>query len=174
MKKAGVRAIAALALVVGVAALYWWSDADVKPPSATLVVDGQEQMGGLSGYTWSGLSGGRGNDLAGIVTPLEPLKVAVSPLIGELRFSLQVWLKQSPQEVFMDLGPVTPDDELEGAWTNVRIWQSPRRVEWQELLPARRQQVELALEPGLNVVRIFVRWGRGDASYGFLVEMAEA
>lgn len=166
----------ALALAAVVAAmlavvLFIWTGMDMVRPSATISIDGREQKAETGTFCWTGLVKGMCSDAFGHVTPRSPLTVKLrgGPLKATLTFS------KTPTSVLLRAFPVASEDELQVGGGGVRVWRDPPGdSQSHDLLPIRQQEVELALQPGLYVVNVFTRWGRGDISYGFLLEVAEA
>jgi len=144
------------------------SGMEIRPPAATLVVDGQEQVSGIGSYCWSDADRGQAicADMFGIITPVEPLVVPAT-FTAEFRLAPE----NPPAELSLHVMPVSPDDELQPVSAGTRAW--PGGPGEQYVLPLDREpEVELTLEPGLHVLSLFARWEPlGDASYGFLVEV---
>ncbi len=73
----------------------------------------------------------------------------------------------------LNVYPVTVDDQLDSEARGLRWWRPEGEAREQSMLTLEGETiVELSLEPGLYVLSLFARWqGRGDAAYGFLVEV---
>jgi hypothetical protein len=144
------------------------SGPEIKPPAATLVVNGQEQVSGIGSYCWSDPDRGQAvcADMMGIITPVEP-QVVPSTFTAQFRLAPD----SLPAEVSLQVIAVSPDDELQPVPAGTRAW--PGGPGEQYVLPLEREpEVALSLEPGLYVLSLFARWEPlGDASYGFLVEV---
>ena len=137
------------------------------PPEATLVINGQSQASGIGTYCWPGVEGDVSvcADMIGVPTPLEPLE-AESPFLAQFEFPLA-----DPSELQLLAVPVSAEDELEGPSGEYRWWE-PKSGEPFPLPIETAPEIELSLEAGLYVLRIFARWeGVGDVLYGFLVEV---
>jgi hypothetical protein len=141
---------------------------DIRPPLASLAIDGASQTAGLGTYCWTDVSQGMGLciDAIGIATPQDAL-VASSPFTAQ--FSIPV--DEVPRDVVVTVRAVTPDIEMNETASDFRWWAYAEGETYQ--LPLEREPaLELALEPGLYVLDLFVGWETlGDASYGFLVEV---
>ena len=107
-------------------------------------------------------------DYIGIPTPDEPLN-ASSQVVAHL--SLPV--KKPPQELRMQAIHVTENDTVESHSEGQLLWRPGVGKEFKLPLES-EQDVNLTLEPGLNVIRVFPTWKEeGSASYGFLVKVQE-
>ena len=147
----------------------------VEPPPAVLELSGQEQVSGIGTYCWTqataeGETGvGVCADMAGIPTAEEPLDTG-SPFTAIFRLAPE----QPPDELLLEVIPVTAGDELERWPPGSRGW-AFKPGQRHNLALDRAPSIVLSLEPGLYVLNLFGRWQAwGDASYGFLVEVASS
>ena len=137
------------------------------PPEATLTINGQRQASGIGTYCWPGVEGDVSvcADMIGVPTPLEPL-MAEAPFLAAFEFPLA-----DPSELQLLAVPVSPEDELDGPGGENRWWE-PKSGEPYPLPTETAPEIELPLDAGLYVLRVFARWeGVGDVLYGFLVEV---
>lgn len=139
------------------------------PPSARLVIEGEEQISGQGSYCWRDERGAPlCADRIGIPTAQEPL-AAQSPFTARFNLFISQPVTESQLRVF----PVTPDEQFDSEALGWRWWR-PKFDAREEftLTPGDAISIELSLEPGLYVLSLFVRvQGVGDAGYGFLVEV---
>lgn len=139
----------------------------IEPPPATLTIDGQSQSSGIGSYCWSDQSGqALCADMLGIPTDDQPLPASTT-LFAEFQLSLD----ELPGEVSLGIFPATDDLALPGEAGGWRWWQFGETSQF--TLPAVSDpSIELTLDPGLYVFALHAMWpDRGDASYGFLVEV---
>jgi hypothetical protein len=135
-----------------------------------LVIDGQHQVSGVGTYCWSDPTGDGESiaicvDMIGIPTAVEPLTVS-GPFTGQL----QLRLEQLPDDLVLEVLPVTDADEFENRG-ELRWWE-PQAGERHELALATDGEFRLSLDSGLYVLSVFARWQeRGDVNYGFLVRV---
>lgn len=146
-------------------------DDTVEPPPAFLTIAGQEQVSGIGTYCWGEPSGTAPGvhlciDLMGIPTAEEPL-LATSPFTATFRLAPE----GPPEELLVTVISVTPSDEMNDWPAGQRGW--PFLPGERYTLPLENEpSLALSLEPGLYVLNLFGRWeGRGDASYGFLIQV---
>jgi hypothetical protein len=145
----------------------------VEPPPAVLEAAGAEQVSGIGSYCWSEPTGDASAvsicaDMIGIITPEEPLAV---PPAFQAQFRLAP--EEVPVELVLRVLPVSPEEELGAVQEGWRAWPVDSG-ETYRLALEREPAVTLSLEPGLYVLDLFARWDAwGDASYGFLLEVAE-
>jgi inhibitor of cysteine peptidase len=144
---------------------------EVKPPPAMLTIMGQEQFSGIGSYCWAAPEGAEPSvaicaDLIGIPTAEGPL-AASSPFTA----SFQLEPEETPDELILDVIPVTAEDEMESWADGSRSW--PYLPGERYTLSLEREPViELSLEPGLYVLSLFGRWDAlGYVDYGFLVDV---
>jgi hypothetical protein len=142
---------------------------DVKPPLATLTVNGAAQTAGLGTYCWSDDTQGVGIclDAIGIPTPQEAL-VAPSPFTAQF----EIPVEQAPRDVVLTVRPANSQTEM--SEQNAQGWRWWAYVEGEnyQLPLVREPRLDLDLAPGLYVLDLFVSWETlGDASYGFLVKV---
>lgn len=143
----------------------------IRPPTALLEIDGQQQVSGIGSYCWTQPTGEETRvslcaDMSGIPTAEEPIP-ARSP------FTAIFWLapEEKPEELALDVIPVTAEDELPDWPAGERGW-TIRAGERYSLPLQRQPSLELTLEPGLYLLHLYGRWPTwGSVSYGFLVEV---
>jgi len=144
---------------------------DGSPPPATLEIDGMAQVAGVGTYCWSGptASGETVNacaDKIGIPTARDPLHSS-SPVTARLSLPLA----ESPSQLTLSAFQVSSIHELSETAGGYRWWTYTEGFT-SELSPQTSQEINLELEPGLYVFYVFAVWeGKGDVSYGFLVEV---
>ncbi len=144
----------------------------IKPPPATLKIDGREQISGIGSYCWNGELSTNGlfssvcADYAGIPTVGEPL-----PANSTFTARLSLPLKEPPQDLQLMVVQVTKKDILETSEGNFRLWRSGDGKDF--TLPLESEQdVNLSLESGLYVLEVFPNWKEnGSVSYGFLLNV---
>ncbi len=138
-----------------------------EPPAALLRVGDQVQEAGVGSYCWPSAAGDAAicADKLGIPTSSVPLQVGLT-----LKAGFELPLAEAPDTVVLTVKQVNAEDEMDLSSGGYRWWQ-PGGGE-QNLLPLEVQpQIDLALTEGLYVLNLFAQWqGRGDVSYGFLVE----
>jgi hypothetical protein len=140
------------------------------PPLAVLQVGEQSQTAALAGACWmqigsDGTPGEACLDSSGILTPQGFLPSEVQ-FNGKLHLNLPL----TPTAVSAYWNPVTPADVMEPPSEGTIRWPSQ---EGRSIILANEieQDFQLELDPGLNVIHIYVQWeGLGSAGYGFLVE----
>jgi hypothetical protein len=143
----------------------------VEPPPAMLEIAGQEQVSGIGTYCWyepagTDTSAGLCADMAGVPT-VEKSLVAGSPFTATFRLEPA----ETPDDVRLEVMPVTAEDELETWPAGSRGW-AFKAGESYRLPLERAPSIGLSLEPGLYVLNLSAWWEAwGDASYGFLVEV---
>ncbi|KAF5422749.1 MAG: hypothetical protein C5S44_04275 [Candidatus Methanocomedens sp.] len=157
IKKVAGIAILSLFLLVG--------SASAGPPPALLEIDGNEQIAGIGDSCWKGEECA---DTFSIITPAEPL-LTRSPFTAHLRLPLQ----ESPEELGFSAIRVTDDDALRNEAVNdFRAWRYGLQGMNIQVPLERESDINLSLEPGLYVLKVFVKWEeKGDVSYGFLVQV---
>ena len=144
---------------------------EVKPPPVVLTIAGQEQFSGIGSYCWAAPEGAEHSgticaDLIGIPTAEGPL-AASSPLTA----SFQLGPEETPDELILEVIPVTAEDEMERWADGSRSWPYVSGERY-TLSLEREPVIELPLDPGLYVLNLFGRWEAwGYASYGFLVDV---
>ena len=145
-----------------------------EPGLATLVISGNEQIAGLGSYCWRHEDGSPlCLDTIGIPTVREALS-AGSPFTALLRLPDE----QPVTESLLYALPVTLDDQLDSEARGLRWWRPDHDAGERFTLPVEHEAVvELSLEPGLYVLSLSARFdfprfrGRGDAAFGFLVDV---
>lgn len=144
------------------------SNAEAAPPPAILKIDGNEQTSGIGNNCWKveNQTFSLCSDTFSIITPKEPL-LARSPFTALIR------LPFPPEELEFSIFRVTDDDELKEAANGKRGWNIKGNALNRYRRPLEREpDINLTLPPGLYVFNVFARWeGKGDASYGFLVQV---
>ena len=146
---------------------------DGSPPPASLEIDGATQTAGVGSYCWNSQTGtgeavGMCVDKIGIPTVRDPL-LATSPLKARLILPLA----DSPTQLNLSVFPATEDNEVivGGGAEEFRYWMPAEGLS-RELAHETSQEITMELEPGLYVFYVFAVWeGKGDVSYGFLVEV---
>jgi hypothetical protein len=140
------------------------------PPLAVLTVGEQSQTAALAGACWmqigsDGTPGETCLESSGILTPQGFLPSEVQ-FNGKLHLNLPL----TPTAVGVYWIPVTPADVLEPPSDGTIRWPS-REGRSTSLANEIEQDLQLELDPGLNVIHIYAQWeGLGSAGYGFLVE----
>ena len=146
---------------------------DGSPPSALLEIAGVEQTAGIGTYCWpipaaGGESVAACVDKVGLPTPRDPL-IAESPVTARLTLPIE----QLPAQLQLSVFPAVDENEvkMDNLPAEFRFWMPAEGV-IQELEPQTSQDIQLEIEPGLYVFYVFGVWeGKGDVSYGFLVEV---
>ena len=144
---------------------------DGSPPPATLEIDGSTQTAGVGTYCWNGLtaSGETVNacaDMIGIPTEHDPL-ISSSPVTARLNLPLA----EAPSQLSLSAFQVSSAHELPDSARGYRWWTYTEGFT-SELPLQTSQEINLELEPGLYVFYVFAVWeGKGDVSYGFLVQV---
>ena len=137
------------------------------PPEAKLVINGLSQVSGIGTYCWPDATGDASicADKIGVPTAQDPL-AGETPIMARFEFPLS-----APSELQLLAVPVNPEDELEESAEGFRWWE-PNSGEPYQLSLENSPEIELSLDAGLYVLRVFARWeGVGDVLYGFLVEV---
>jgi hypothetical protein len=144
---------------------------DSTPPPASLEINDTTQIAGIGTYCWSGPtdSGEVVNvcaDMIGIPTQHDPL-TSSSPVVGLLTLPLA----EAPSQLSLSAFEVSRAHELPETAQGYRWWSYTEGFTSQ--LPLQTsQEINVELEPGLYVFYVFAVWeGKGDVSYGFLVEV---
>ncbi len=147
----------------------------IRPPAASLEIGGHIQVAGIGSYCWQSggaISNGLCADMAGIPTAHDPLVLTEFPLNAKFHFEM----KLAPDNVTMSVMPVTSEQELVGADSTHRFWNPgegwsgslPPKVSFEYLF----QETEFVNGNGLYLILISASWkDRGDASYGFLIQI---
>ncbi len=147
----------------------------ITPPPATLEVDGLTQMAGIGSYCWSSggvISKSLCADMAGIPTTRDPLILTEFPINAQFHFEMEF----APDDVTISVMPARLGQELLGADSAHRLWNPSEG--WSGSLPPKSsfeypfQEAEFVNGDGLYVILISASWkDRGDASYGFLIQI---
>lgn len=144
---------------------------DQSPPPATLTINGITQTSGVGTYCWNFKTGNGESvdacaDKIGIPTAIDPLKAA-SPVKGQLTLPLS----DPPSQLVLTAYHALPTLELSEKTGGYRWWNftegyiSPLSLETS-------QEINIKLDRGLYVFYVFAVWdGKGDVSYGFLVNV---
>ena len=144
----------------------------VRPLPATLTVGSRTQTAGIGTYCWNeSKADGEGTglcvDMAGIPTASRPLYPA-SPFTASLRLPV---LDDPPSAVQMRLFAVSDEDRLPGSDEAALLW-SYREGKPSQLEAVAVQELDLSLDAGPYVLAIYASWpGRGDVTYGFLLDV---
>jgi len=145
--------------------------ASASPPPAILSIDGNEQASGIGNNCWKtdNEKPMPCGDTFTINTPADPLLTS-SPFTAHLSLPRQ----ESPEELGFSAIRVTDDDALNEAANDFRAWRwGLQGMEIQVPLES-ESDINLSLPPGLYVFNVFAKWeGKGDVSYGFLVQVYE-
>ena len=105
-------------------------------------------------------------DKIGIPTAQNPI-ILNSPVTTRLSFSIS----DSPQQMSASIFAASNDNKLDVDAGDNRWWRYSDGTTL-ELMPAAQQEIRLEQKPGVYVFYIFAVWeGKGDASYGFLIEV---
>jgi hypothetical protein len=147
------------------------TSSDGAPPPASLEINGTTQIAGVGTYCWSGptSSGEMVNacaDMIGVPTEHDPL-ISSSPVIAQLSLPLS----EAPSQLALSAFEVSNAHELPETAQGYRWWSYTEGFTSQ--LPLQTsQEINVELEPGLYVFYVFAVWeGKGEVSYGFLVEV---
>jgi len=157
-------AILCLLFLFGSAGAYY-------PPQALLEIDGNEQSAGIGDSCWKVENETYMvcADTFSINTPAKPL-ITRSPFTAHLRLPLQ----ESPEELGFSAIRVTDDDEVNEGANDFRAWHYGLQGMEIQVPLERESDINISLEPGLYVFKVFAKWeGKGDVSYGFLVQVYE-
>ena len=141
---------------------------DGSPPPASLEIDGTAQMAGVGTYCWSSAAAGMCVDKIGLPTIRDPL-IATSPVAARLTLPLA----DIPTQLVFSVFPASEGNEvkLDEGGEEFLYWMPAEGLS-RELALETSQEVTLELDPGLYVFYVFAVWeGKGDVSYGFLVEV---
>ena len=141
---------------------------DGSPPPASLEIDGATQTAGVGTYCWTTDTSGMCVDKIGLPTPREAL-TATSPVHARLTLPLA----EAPVQVALSVFPATESNEVQvnGGGEEFQYWMPAEGLN-RDLALQTSQDITLELDPGLYVFYIFAVWeGKGDVSYGFLVEV---
>lgn len=140
-----------------------------EPPPALLEIGGKEQSAGIGDRCWKvenetfSICG----DTFSIITPANPLLTG-SPFKAHLTLPLQ----ETPDELGFSVISVTDADAQ--AVNDFRSWSYELQGTEIQVPSGRESDIDLSLEPGLYVFKVFARWeGKGDVTYGFLVKVSE-
>jgi len=137
------------------------------PPPAVLEIDGNEQISGIGNNCWKAENETYiiCADTFSINTPAEPL-LTRSPFIAHLLLPLQ----EPPEELGFSAIRVTDEDALNEGVKGV--WRDGLQGMEIQVPLERESDINLSLEPGLYVLKVFVKWEeKGDVFYGFLVQV---
>jgi hypothetical protein len=141
------------------------------PPQAILKVDQGEQVAALGSYCWTqevrnGAPVEKCLDRQGIPTPQTFL-----PVNHQFTARLRLLLPVKPAGVSLFYMPVYPADALGPPADEIILWPY-REGETIFLSNIIEQDLELELNPGLNVLYVNARWDDlGSVDYGFLLEV---
>lgn len=146
---------------------------DGSPPPATLEINGTTQAAGVGSFCWNstttnGESVGMCADKIGLPTVNDPL-IAKSPVTARLILPLN----DPPKQLALSVFQATVDNtvKVDAGSDKFRYWMPAEGVN-RELALQTKQEITLELKPGLYVFYVFTVWeGKGDVSYGFLVEV---
>lgn len=147
------------------------SSSNEPPPPATLTINGATQTAGIGTYCWSatttpGESVQACVDKVGVPTALDPLKSS-SPVRGTLTLPVN----DPPTQLALTVFPASNVNEIKSPDATHRWWSFIEGyVSILALQPS--QEIKQDLQPGMYVFYVFALWeGKGDVSYGFLVEV---
>jgi len=169
--KFGILGIIILTVIFILIVVYLFPHKDIIPPPASLKINGIEQTSGIGSYCWFETWKGLCADYSGIPTSDEPL-----PAISPFTVHLSLPLMEPPQELEINVIPVTEDDKIKSYLNGSFMW-LPKGEYMQEgnystLTPERESDMNLSLETGLYVLEVHPRWKeKGDVSYGFLLSV---
>lgn len=143
------------------------------PPSAVLEIGDSTQTAGIGTFCWNiKIESGEKVDMCvdkiGLPTVQEPI-VTTSPVNARLILALQ----SLPGQLELSVFPATAENEVTDQIDpgGLRYWMPSEGV-YHELVLQSAQDITLKLEPGVYVFYVFGVWeGKGDVSYGFLVEV---
>ena len=140
-----------------------------EPPPALLEIGGKEQSAGIGDRCWKienetfSICG----DTFSIITPADALLTG-SPFKAHLTLPLQ----ETPDELGFSVIRVTDADAQ--AVNDFLAWSYDLKGTEIQVPSGRESDIDLSLEPGLYVFKVFARWeGKGDVTYGFLVKVSE-
>jgi hypothetical protein len=139
---------------------------EIRPPLATLTVQGVTQPSAIGTYCWSEESKGLCADAIGLPTPQDALSTD-SPTTATLFLPLAT----VPTELNLMIIPVTAVDEMQGNAQGYRWW-NIQGGQYTELQLQTQQDFPIDLDPGLYVIGLSVWWeSKGDVQYGFLLDV---
>jgi predicted small lipoprotein YifL len=149
------------------------SPPDGSPPPATIEINGAIQVAGVGSFCWnSKTSNGASVDMCadkiGLPTLHDPL-ISSSPVTAHLILPIN----DPPKQLGLSVFQATADNEvkMDAGTDKFRYWMPAEGVN-RELALQTNQEITLELKPGLYVFYVFAVWeGKGDVSYGFLVEV---
>jgi len=147
--------------------------ASASPPPAILEIGGNEQTAGIGNNCWKVEKEKPMlcSDTFSIITPRQPLLTG-SPFTAHLRLPLQ----ELPDELGYSVTQIMDKNEsYESQNDFFRTWNFNINEEnWHKLPSERESDINLTLPSGLYVFNVFAKWeGKGDVSYGFLVQVYE-
>lgn len=150
------------------------SPSNGSPPPATLTINGTTQTAGVGTYCWrTGTSSTESVeacvDKVGVPTASDPLK-ASSPVHGTLTLPLN----DPPTQLVLTVFPASNANEIKlpDDTGNHRWWSFIEGYVSQLALQTSQEIKQDLQQPGLYVFYVFAVWeGKGDVSYGFLVEV---
>ena len=159
-----------LFLIFIVISTYLFQHKEIRPPPASLMINGNEQVSGIGSYCWDEGLKGVCADMVGIITPKEPLPTS-SPFTAHLVLPL----KEPPEELHFNVIRVTDDEEIKSLTNNSRVWHIREKMQkgnYYNLTPERESEINLSLLPGIYVLEAYPRWNeKGSVAYGFLVNV---
>jgi len=144
---------------------------DQIPPSAKLTINGTTQTSGVGTYCWNFKTGNEESvdacaDKIGIPTAIDPLK-ASSPVKGQLTLPLS----DPPSQLVLTAFHALPTLELPEKTGGYRWWNFTEGYISPLSLQA-SQEINIKLDRSQYVFYVFAVWeGKGDVSYGFLVNV---
>lgn len=147
--------------------------ADTSPPPATLTINGATQTAGVGTYCWNTPTSPSESveacvDKVGVPTAPDPLRSS-SPVNGILTLPLN----DPPTQLVLSIFPASDVNEIKlpDATGDNRWWNFIEGYT-SKLSLQTSQEIHQQLQPGLYVFYVFAVWeGKGDVSYGFLVEV---
>ncbi|MBK9925579.1 MAG: hypothetical protein IPP66_09835 [Anaerolineales bacterium] len=142
------------------------------PPPAMLTINGTTQTAGIGTYCWKAATSSANSaevcvDMVGVPTATEPLKSSL-PFSGTLTLPLN----DPPTQLVLTVFPASDANEIQlpNDAGNYRWWNFIEGYV-STLALQTSQEIKQDLQPGLYVFYVFAVWdGKGDVSYGFLVE----
>jgi len=161
-------------IVVGIAILCLFllaGTSGASPPPAILEIGGNEQIAGIGNNCWKVEKEKPMlcSDTFSINTPADPL-LTRSPFTAHLSLPIQ----EPPDELGFSSIRVTDDDAIIEAANGFRAWRWGLQGMEIQVPLERESDINLSLPPGLYVFNVFAKWeGKGDVSYGFLVQVYE-
>jgi hypothetical protein len=142
-----------------------------SPPPAILEINGNEQTAGIGNNCWKtdNETPMPCGDTFSINTPADPL-LTRSPFTAHLSLPIQ----EPPEELGFSSIRVTDDDAIIEAANGFRAWRWGLQGMEIQVPLERESDINLSLPPELYVFNVFAKWeGKGDVSYGFLVQVYE-